>query len=195
VLEEKVIERVGDHKPIHIDVRIISATNKNLKELVDEGVFREDLYYRINTIPITVPSLRERKEDLPLLVESFFQRAKLKSGKNIEGISDDAMALMLQYHWPGNIRELKGAIEYAFVSCQEKDIRPPHLPPTIVQQEKSNKPARQSPVTREEMKKRQLIEVLEQTGGNQSEAARILGVSRVTVWNRIKKYGIGSDGQ
>ena len=195
VLEEKVIERVGDNTPIRIDVRIISATNKDLKELVDRGDFREDLYYRINTIPIAVPPLRERMEDFPLLAESFFQKIKLKNNKDIGAISNEAMALMLRYPWPGNVRELKGALEYAFVSCQESEIQPYHLPPTIVRKREGDKSPQEKPVSRGEAQKQELMEALRQAEGNQSEAARILGVSRVTVWNRIKKYGISPDGQ
>jgi len=190
VLEDQVIERVGDNEPLKIDVRIISATNKNLKALVEEGIFREDLYYRINTIPVMVPPLRERMEDFPMLIDYFFQRAKLKSGKSVNGIGSDAMALMLDYRWPGNIRELKGAVEYAFVSCREGYILPHHLPPAIIQGGKPANIVSYAPANRDEIKKKNLIVVLRQTGRNQSEAARILGVSRVTIWNRIRKYGI-----
>lgn len=188
VLEEKVIERVGDNRPIHIDVRIISATNKDLVKLVEHGAFREDLFYRINVIPITVPPLRERTEDIPILAEAFFRRIRLKSGKKIEGISNDAMGAMINYHWPGNVRELKSAFEYAFVACQETLIQPYHLPPAIFQAKIPR--ARKTPVSREETKRKQLVQALEKSGGNQSEAARILGVSRVTVWNQMKRFNI-----
>jgi PAS domain S-box-containing protein len=190
VLEEKVIERVGDNRPIHVDVRIISATNRNLKELVDQGLFREDLFYRINVIPITVPPLRERMGDIPLLAESFFRKIQLKSEKKIQGITNEALGLLMEYPWPGNVRELKSALEYAFVSCQESMIQPPHLPSTIVQGKKRAITTKKSPANREEMKKKQLIEALKQSGGNQSKAASLLGVSRVTVWNRMKRFGI-----
>jgi len=188
VLEEKVVERVGDNRPIHIDVRIISATNKDLLKLVGQGAFREDLFYRINVIPITVPPLRERAGDIPILAESFFRRIQLKSGKKIKGISNDAMGAMINYNWPGNVRELKSAFEYAFVSCQETLIQPFHLPPAIFQAKIPK--IRKTAVSREETKRKQLVEALEKSGGNQSEAARILGVSRITVWNWMKKFGI-----
>jgi len=190
VLEENIIERVGDNKPIHIDVRIISATNKDLLQLVDQGTFREDLFYRINVIPITVTPLRERVEDIPILAESFFQRIQLKSGKTINGISNDTMGTLLNYSWQGNVRELKSAFEYAFVTCQEKLIQPYHLPPAIFKGKKPSPALKKTPVNRDEIKKKQLIEALERTGGNQSKAARILGVSRVTVWNRLKRFNI-----
>ena len=193
VLEEKVIERVGDNRPVPVDVRIITATNRNLQELVTKGNFREDLFFRINVIPIHLPPLRERREDIPLLAEAFFRRIKLKTGKDIRGISEEGMALLMDYSWPGNVRELKSAFEYAFVACQEPLIQPHHLPPHIYKRDVPVRKTR-SPVSlqlnKDELKKQELIRALEQSGGNQSEAARILGVSRVTVWNRMKRYGI-----
>jgi PAS domain S-box-containing protein len=188
VLEEKVVERVGDNRPIHIDVRIISATNRNLKQLVEQGGFREDLFYRINVIPIMVPPLRERVGDIPLLADSFFRRIQLKNDKKIMGISNESMELLMSYAWPGNVRELKSAFEYAFVTCQELVIQPYHFPPTVNAAQPAVK--NKSPLNRADMKKQQLIEALESAGGNQSRAAEILGISRVTVWNRMKKYGI-----
>jgi len=190
VLEEKVVERVGDNRPLPIDVRIISATNRNLKQLVAQGEFREDLFYRINVIPITVPPLRERVDDIPLLAEYFFRRIKLKNNQKIQGISNEAMALLMAYPWPGNVRELKSAFEYAFVACQEPMIQPHHLPPSVRQAPPRSKDNGSRPLNRSQMQKKELIEALEQAGGNQSRAAEILGISRVTVWNRMKKYGI-----
>ncbi|MBW1749107.1 MAG: sigma 54-interacting transcriptional regulator [Deltaproteobacteria bacterium] len=192
VLEEKVIERVGDNRPIHIDVRVISATNRDLKELVDSGVFREDLFYRINVIPIIIPPLRERVGDIPLLAESFFHRIELKSDKKIQGISKEAMDILMTYKWPGNVRELKSAFEYAVVTCQESMIQPDHLPPNMHQTPNAGQVwnNQKVSVTRDELKKRQLIEALDRAGGNQSQAAKTLGISRVTVWNRMKRYGI-----
>jgi two-component system response regulator HydG len=128
VLQEKEIERVGDHKPIAIDVRFITATNKDLKRLMDEGKFREDLYYRVGVLPIHMPPLRERREDIPLLVEAFINRIQLKNRKDISGIEDSAMAPLVNYDWPGNIRELINAIEYAFVICPGGEIQRKHLP-------------------------------------------------------------------
>jgi two-component system response regulator HydG len=190
VLEEKVIERVGDNRPIQVDVRIISATNKDLKSLVDKGAFRDDLFFRINVIPIRLPALRERIEDIPLLADAFFKRAQMKSSHPIQGISKEAMSLLMTYDWPGNVRELRSTFEYAFVACHEPLIQPYHLPPTIFHaQEQSTKPRRLM-VGATEIQKRELIGALRKSGGNQSEAARLLGVSRVTVWSRIKKLKI-----
>ena len=190
VLEEKIIERVGDHRPIQTDVRIITATNKDLKQLVDQGIFREDFYYRINVLPIWIPPLRERTGDIPLLAESFFQRIYLKSEKKIQGITNEALDFMIQYPWPGNVRELKSTLEYAFVACQGSMIGPEHLPPNILNMENPHKTSEPSSVGLDEIKKRRLIDALRQSGGNQSEAARMLGISRTSVWNQIKKYGI-----
>ncbi|MBT8331348.1 MAG: sigma 54-interacting transcriptional regulator, partial [Deltaproteobacteria bacterium] len=190
VLEEKVVERVGDNRPIHIDVRIISATNRNLKQLVDQGGFREDLFYRINVIPIMLPPLRDRVGDIPLLADSFFRRLQLKNDKKIMGISNESMELLMSYAWPGNVRELKSAFEYAFVACRELVIQPCHFPPTVNSAQPSVKNTQKSLLNRADMKKKQLIEALESAGGNQSLAADILGISRVTVWNRMKKFGV-----
>ena len=190
VLEEKVIERVGDNRPIPVNVRIISATNRDLKSLVEKGSFRNDLFFRINVIPITLPPLRQRVEDLPLLAEAFFKRGLLKSGKAVGGISNEAMGALTAYDWPGNVRELKSVFEYAFVTCQESMIQPYHFPPAVYQGGRHAKRIKKQETNKKEMKKTRLIEALRQSGGNQSEAARILGVSRVTVWNRIREFGI-----
>ena len=191
VLEEKVIEKVGDSQPIAVDVRIISATNKDLEGLVQKGLFRNDLFFRINVIPIKLPALRERVEDIPLLAEAFFTKIRLKSGKEIRGISNEAMAFLMAYPWPGNVRELRSAMEYAFVTCQDAVIEPHHLPPTIYRdQNESRGMEKRGAANPKEIKKRELLDALRRSGGNQSEAARILGISRVTVWKQIREYGI-----
>jgi two-component system response regulator HydG len=190
VIEDKIIERVGDSQSIPVDVRIISATNRNLTRLVDEGIIRRDFYFRINVIPINLPPLRERLEDIPLLAEFFFRKNKLKSGKNILGINNDTMNALVNYCWPGNVRELKSAFEYAFVTCQDTMIKPHHLPLNIIHKKKSLNLSQRPPLNREEIKKIELIETLKKTNGNQSEVARILGVTRVTIWNRMKRFRI-----
>jgi two-component system response regulator HydG len=190
VLEEKVIERVGDNQPVHIDVRIISGTNRTLKKLVESGVFREDLFYRINVIPIVIPPLRERRSDIPLLAESFFRRIRLKNNKSIDAISNPAMEALMNYSWPGNVRELKSALEYGFVTCNGSIIQPHHLPPDVLQNSVQTSQKEKTSLNRDEIQKCRLVDALKQTGGNQTQAARILDVSRITVWNRMKKYGI-----
>lgn len=189
VLEEKVIERVGDNRPIPVDVRIITATNRNLKELVERGLFRGDLYYRINVLPIELPPLRQRPEDIPLLAEAFFRHLQLKSDKPIAGISPEAMRTLVEYSWPGNVRELKSAFAYAFVTCTKGSIEPPHLPPDLTRSSVSVPPVAPT----DDHHKQALIQALAQANGNKSLAAKMLGVSRVTVWNRIHRYGLHRD--
>jgi PAS domain S-box-containing protein len=193
VLEEKVVERVGDNRAIPVDVRIISATHRNLKQLVARGLFRKDLFFRINVIPIHLPPLRERPEDIPLLARSFFRRIKLKSGKMIEGIGNDAIEILMNYPWPGNIRELKSAFEYAFVNCHEALIRSQHLPPNVLYGERAPKAAKSATADRDALKRSRLVEALEKTNGHLTQAARMLGISRVTVWNQMKRYGVQID--
>ncbi len=190
VLEEKVIERVGDNKSVPVDVRIISATNKNLPGLVEKGTFRKDFYFRINVIPIYLPPLRDRAQDIPLLAESFFRKISLKNGKTIEGISSSTMEVLMKYSWPGNIRELKSAFEYAFVTCQDQLVQPHHLPPDILKEENVTLDEKVVAPTKREIRKQQLIDALARAKGNQSVAAEILGVSRVTIWNRMKRFDI-----
>jgi two-component system response regulator HydG len=190
VLEEKIIERVGDNRPIPVDVRIISATNKDLKSLVEEGTFREDLFFRINVIPIRLPPLRNRIDDIPLLANAFFEKTQLKSKNPISGISEDAMSLLMMHEWPGNVRELRSAIEYAFVACHESFIQPVHLPHSIFSNREPRGISRSLGASLADIEKRELMEALRKSDGNQAKAARLLGVSRVTVWSRIKKHEI-----
>jgi transcriptional regulator with PAS, ATPase and Fis domain len=192
VLEEKVVERVGDHRAIAIDTRIISATNRDLPKLIAQGRFREDFYYRINVIPIHVPPLRERVDDIPLLARSFFNRILLKSSKHIQGISNPALEALMRYSWPGNVRELKSAFEFAFVSCQGDAIMPENLPRHIIEGV-APEPDDSIPISAaniDDLKKERLRRALKASGGNQSEAARRLGISRTSVWNQMKRYGI-----
>jgi transcriptional regulator with PAS, ATPase and Fis domain len=168
-------------------VRIISATNKNLPELIDKGLFREDLYFRINVIPICLPPLRERKEDIPILVSSFIRQLNSKTDKNIQGLSVNAMKRFMEYSWPGNIREMKSALEYAFVIAESRWIDLEHLP---LQFESAGQTSRPPEKTDASIEKSALIEALRQSNGNQTHAARILGINRVTVWNRMRKYHI-----
>jgi len=191
VLEEKVVERVGDNRPRAVDVRIITATNRDLRQLVARGGFREDFFYRINVIPIWVPPLRDRVGDIPLLAEAFFRRIKLKNDRNIARISGETLELLMKYPWPGNVRELKSAFEYAFVSCRDEMIRPEHLPPNVLQDKGAPKtPPPEILLNMAEMKRQRLIEALVKAGGNQSRAALLLGISRTSVWSQIKRFNI-----
>jgi two-component system, NtrC family, response regulator HydG len=201
VLESQEIERVGDHRPIPVRVRIITATNKNLDELVAQKVFREDLYYRINVVPIHVPPLRDRKEDIPLLSQTFIDRIAAQSGKPIVGVSWQALEKMHAYDWPGNVRELRNAIEYAFVLCREPLISPQHLPPAVTAQKGSSRTLLPAAASRHSdslrtsalaHERERLVRALQEADGSRSRAAEILGVSRVTIWKKIKKFGISA---
>ncbi|SDB09576.1 PAS domain S-box-containing protein [Desulfonatronum thiosulfatophilum] len=189
VLETKTFERVGENRQLSVDVRIITATNKILPELIYSGEFREDLFYRINVVPIHLPALRERKEDIPLLADYFVQRLRCKSEKDIKGLSPRTLRMFMDYSWPGNVRELKSSLEYAFVLADSGHIEPEHLPATLQAPEFQAATPVQG-IAQEDDQKKQLIQALRQSGGNKSEAARILGINRVTVLNRMRKYGI-----
>lgn len=189
VLEQKEIERVGENQPVSVDVRIITATNRDLERLILENDFREDLYFRINVFPITCPSLVHRIEDIPLLVQHFIRQNAIRTGKSIAGLTSGAMQALARYAWPGNVRELRNTIEYAFVLCKDGEIDIGHLPPKISGLAGG---AYRNHISAIEphREREQLLSALKQAAGNQSEAAKILGVSRVTVWKRIKKYGV-----
>jgi len=189
VLEHKQIERVGDHRSVDVDVRIISATHQNLVRLIEQQQFREDLYFRINVIPIRIPPLRDRREDIPLLINSFVQRLRGRTGKAITDLTSGALRYLMDYPWPGNVRELKSALEYAFVVAEKGKINLEHLPapaaePPLTHGGQRGRPAEPG------AQKEALIDALRRTGGNQTQAARLLGINRVTVWNRMRKYGI-----
>jgi len=188
VLEEKVVERVGDNRPLRVDVRLITATNRDLPRLIESGSFREDFFYRINVIPIWIPPLRDRREDIPLLADSFFRRIQLKSGKPIQSISRAALDALVSYPWPGNVRELRSCFEYAVVACSGVVIQPEHLPPQLRTQSHPPRGMAASAVSLDEFKKQRLVEALRDAGGNQSEAARRLGISRASVWNHMKRF-------
>ena len=201
VLETKQFEHVGDDRSISVDVRIITATNKNLDDLIAQKRFRDDLYFRINVFPIHLPPLRERTDDIPLLVHTFIRRLRIKTGKTISGLSPAAMECFMNYPWPGNVRELKGALEFAFVIAEEGLIDLDQLPPKIAKPAQlSMQPVMQNVDSLEDRvdivpssdltEKMTLVEALKKTNGNQSQAARILDINRVTVWNRMKKYRI-----
>jgi transcriptional regulator with GAF, ATPase, and Fis domain len=200
VLQEKEFERVGDNKPVKIDVRIISATNKDLKQLVDQGKFREDLYYRLKVFPIHVPPLRERKDDIPLLVDHFIKRFNEENNKQVRSCSPEAMKAILNHSWPGNIRELENALEYAFVVTDGWEIRLEDLPTEVthpIDQKPSpvispgadfqpkNRYYSSTPLPEEHLKA-----VLEENNWNRNKTAQALGISRVSLWKRMKKYGI-----
>lgn len=195
VLEERLVQRVGSNKSIPIDVRIVTATNQDLDKLIEENLFREDFFFRINVFPLTCPPLKDRKDDINLIIQHFINIGAKKTGKNILGFTPEAMRLMVSYSWPGNIRELRNIVEYAFVLARGKSIGIEHLPDKITRctpmdTDPAQYDALHHAVTRGLTEKEKLIDALQQSDGNQTKAAKILEVSRVTVWKRIKKYGI-----
>lgn len=194
VLENKQVERVGDHTPIGINVRIIAATNRDLKRMVADYQFRQDLFFRINVIPIHLPPLRERREDIPLLTDSIVRELTGRSGKRVSGISRDALERFMRYPWPGNVRELKSALEYAFVVAETPIIGVECLPGHIILPDGLDglggleKGIGDPYPEARDGEKGALIAALRKTGGNRTQTAQILGVTRATVWNRIRKY-------
>jgi two-component system, NtrC family, response regulator HydG len=189
VLQEKEIERVGDHTPVPINVRIMAATHRDLKAMCANGTFREDLYYRLNVIPIYVPSLRERRDDVPLLIDHIGKTIGMRTGKDIHGVTQAAMDILVSYDWPGNVRELVNVLEYAFVVCHEDLISPRHLP-SFSTATKKLLIYDEGTVSKGKQSREDLMGILEKTGGNRQEAARLLGVSRVTLWKLLKKHNI-----
>ena len=191
-LETRRFERVGENASVSVDVRIITATNRNLLELIGQKRFREDLYFRINVIPIHLPPVRERKEDIPLLINTFINRLALRTNKTIRGLTREALDCFMSYRWPGNVREMKSALEYAFTVADAGAIDVDHLPPHMLHADGAPSAVLEQPVIGKvgNDERRQLIEALRATGGNQTQAARLLGINRVTVWNRMRKYGI-----
>jgi DNA-binding NtrC family response regulator len=187
VLEDRRFCRVGGTEPIEVDVRIIAATNRDLRQAVAEGRFREDLYYRLNVIPIRLVPLRERREDIPLLVEDLLERLAAEQGRHVEGVSAEAMARLVAHDWPGNIRELRNVLERALVVATGPVLQPADLGFTATSTAELD---RVGPLSLEEVERRHIGNVLRFTGGNISQAARLLGIDRVTLYNKIKKYGL-----
>ena len=185
VLEEKEFTRVGGNEPIRVDVRVISATNKDLRKAIEKQEFREDLYYRLNVVNIELPPLRERREDIPLLAEHFLNKFAMENQKEITGFSPEAMELMLGYDWPGNVRELENAIERAVILAKSSIITIADLPQENLSLAYSTTPRKNLKA----VEKGHILNILRETGENYSEAARILGISRMTLYNKAKEYG------
>lgn len=185
VLEDKVFYRVGGTQPIEADFRVIAATNRDLEQAIKERTFREDLYYRLNVIHFKMPSLRERKEDIPLLSEHFLHRFSQEMNKSLEGISREAMDEMMLYEWPGNIRELENAIERSVVVCKTTQIMPEDLP--IFRAEFCNPPKDNS---LKELERAHILRILSENDWNMVKASKILDIDRTTLYNKIKRYNL-----
>jgi PAS domain S-box-containing protein len=198
VLQEKEIERVGESRKRKVDIRIITATNKDLKSRVDEGLFREDLYYRLKVFPIYLPPLRARREDIPLLVNHFIKRNNKISGGTVTGMTKAALTIFMEYDWPGNIRELANAVEHAFVLCSGRRIEPEDLPVEVVGQKRWNSQSDQEipnagpprKKDRQALDRERLLAILRESGWNKAEVARQTGFSRAAIWKYMKKWDI-----
>jgi Nif-specific regulatory protein len=191
VIQFKEFERVGGLETIKTNVRIVVATHKNLEEQIKEGLFREDLYYRINVFPIYMPPLRERKDDIMLLADYFLEKIAIENNKNISRISTPAIDMLTRYHWPGNIRELENCIERAVLLCNDDVIRSEHLPPSLQMIKKTEPVAQRSLTEIIENKERELIvDALKKFEGNQRKTAKELGISERILGYKIKKYSI-----
>lgn len=193
VLQDKTFEPLGSNRSIKADVRVLAATNKDLAELVREGKFREDLFYRLNVVKIVLPPLRERLEDIPLLVDHFIKKLNLEKGKDIQGISDAALNLLMRYDYPGNIRELENIIEYAFILCRGQFIEPEHLPEPFGPEHTKiigRTPFSSGPKTLEEIEKEAIIAALERNNWKKMATCKELGISKDTLRRKIKRYGL-----
>jgi two-component system response regulator HydG len=193
VLQEGEFERVGGTKTIRVDVRLIAATHKDLEQMVAEGQFRQDLYFRLSVVPLNLPPLRERPMDIPALAEHFLKVYSDKNRKDIRSLHAEALEAMLAYSWPGNIRELENAMERAVILCLTEQITLKHLPVQVRQAyaECNERPFAIRPgLTLKDMEKELILSTLRQTENNRTRAAEILGITRQTLQNKLKEYGL-----
>jgi len=196
VIENKTFKRVGGVKDVVVDVRIIAATNKDLKSASENGTFRGDLYYRLKVFPIFLPPLRERREDIPLLIRHFISFFNREFKKKVRGVSEEALEMMMRYSWSGNVRELKNVIERAVILESCDSILPEHLPLEITMPAEMPQPSSDAVqflpqgVTLTEVERTLIQQALAKSGGNQVHAAKLLGMSRDTLRYRMKKFGL-----
>jgi DNA-binding NtrC family response regulator len=186
VLQDHRFERVGGEETIEVDVRVIAATNKNLTEEMKRGTFREDLYYRLNVIPIFVPPLRERKDDIPLLASYFLQKFSRERGKEVTGFSPEVIEALFAHSWPGNVRELENVIDHAIIISKQDKVLPKDLPQFLFQRPL---PAQES-TTLQDYEKNLILKTLEETNWNKHKASKILNINRSTLYGKIKRYGL-----
>ena len=194
VLQEREIQRVGGEEVLKVDVRVMAATNRDLKKEIESGGFREDLYYRLNVVALTAPSLRERREDIPLLAQHFLETFAEKNRKHIKGFTPQAMDRLVRYNWPGNVRELMNAVERGVILCRDEYIAEKDFPLSVSEAEApASELARgglPADLPLEEVEKVTILNTLESAGGNKSETARRLGITRRTLHKKLKKYGV-----
>jgi len=191
VIQEREFFRLGATEPIKVDVRFIAATNRDIKEEVKNGKFREDLYYRLNVVNIEIPPLRDRKDDIPLLVAYFSKKYSLLMKKEITGVSEEAINLLVNYEYPGNVRELENIIERAVVLCNSSQIDVEHLPSDLKELKIEVFTKKEGKfMSLEELEKEYIKWILREVGNNKTVAAQILGIDRVSLWRKLKNYGI-----
>lgn len=198
VLQERAFERVGGEETVEVDVRVITATNKDIKEQVAEGAFREDLFYRLHIIPITLPALRERPSDIDLLVEHFIDKLASRTRSEVDGVAADAMGALRSYKWPGNVRELENVIEHALVFAEGDKIRLADLPPAITGMKNQNmleipQGERSLPEILEDLEKQLILRAYDKAEGVKTETARLLGIKTSALYYKLEKYGIDQD--
>lgn len=191
VLQEREFIRVGGTRPTSLDIRVIAATAKDLKAAASAGVFRQDLYFRINVVSVALPALRERREDIPLLAYHFLEKARKRLKKKMRAISEDAMSFLQGYAFPGNVRELENIVERAVAVCRGEVIQVGDLPPDLADLEfYSYQPSEGAPLSLEELERHYIDHILKLTGGVRTRAAEILGIDRASLWRKMKKYGL-----
>ena len=194
VIQEREFERVGSSETISVDVRLIATSNRNLKECIAQGRFREDLFFRLNVIPVVLPPLNERLEDIPLLVKHFFEKYNAENNKNVKSIDQDAMRLLVNYHWPGNIRELENLIERAIVTSTRENLTEDDFPSELSLGTLADEmPSIKIPMTLEEGNKFLILRTLEKFGGNKTKAAEALGCTARTIRNKLAEYRVGQN--
>jgi DNA-binding NtrC family response regulator len=191
-IQEKEVTPLGSTRPVRVDVRIIAATNRDLEDAVKQGTFRTDLFYRLNVVPLHLPPLRERREDIPSLVEHFIQEFSRIYDVTPKQVTPEAMQRIVAYAWPGNIRELQNAIERAFALSPQPEITLQDLPPAVAPRPAAASAQADEPLPLEEVEKRSIVAALRRAGGNKKEAARILGIDRQRLYRKIEKYGLAS---
>jgi two-component system response regulator HydG len=193
-LQEQEFERVGGEQPVKVDVRIISATNKDLHKEVAEGRFREDLFYRLHVVPVQLPALRERRDDIPLLVQHFVDKLAPKTNPEVRGVADDALGRLMAYHWPGNVRELENAIEQSLVFAEGKEIGTGALPPFLkggASEDTLEVPKSMTlPEILDDLERQLILKAFDKAKGVKTETARLLGIKTSALYYKLDKYGI-----
>ena len=194
VLQEKTFEPLGAVQPVQVDVHVVAATNQDLSKLVKKGIFRQDLFYRINVIRLKLPELCDRREDIPLLVERFVGKFNHLQDKDVAGVSEEALALLMEHDYPGNVRELENVIEHAFVLCRGGLIEPHHLPPPLRGETDFKLPRSKGVLTLKALEAMHIADAIHRHGGNRAAAARELGINPSTLFRKIKSLGIALPG-